>query len=64
MESSLLAYGGDSQPKEHGGRRHKAVDVSHLRKLLPLDIAGSDKERNEDTCETDPASIQFITTKR
>ena len=46
---SILAYNGDGEPKEHSGDCHEAIDPLPPRKPLPLDIAGSDKERNEDT---------------
>ena len=48
----LLAYDGDGDPKEHGGKRHKAVDPSSRRKPLPLNVAGSDEEINKDTSTT------------
>ena len=52
---SILAYGGDSKPEEHGGERQEAIEPLPPRSLLPLDVACSDKESNEDTYATDPA---------
>ena len=52
---SLLAYGGDGDPKEHGGERHKAVDPSFRRKPLPLNVADSEEETNKDTYTTNYA---------
>lgn len=49
LESSLLAHGGDCEPKEHGSESHDTVDAPSLRVPLPLDIEGSDKETNKDT---------------
>jgi hypothetical protein len=46
---SLLAYGGDGEPKEHGGEHHNAVEQLSPQKPLPLDIAGGDKERKKET---------------
>jgi hypothetical protein len=47
-----LTYDGDGEPKEHGGEGHNGVEPSSSPKLLPLDIAGSDKERKKDTYAT------------
>lgn len=55
LRLSFPAYGGNSETKEGGGRRHEAVEPSSLRNLLPLDIAGSDKEGNKDAWRTGPA---------
>lgn len=49
---SLRTYSGDSEPKEYGGGCHDVVDPSPMIELLPLDIAGSDKQGDEDTCTT------------
>jgi len=54
----VLAYGSDSDSKEHSGKCQKAAEPSPLRKPLPLDIVGSDNERNEDTYTADSALAQ------
>lgn len=58
LERSILTHSGDGEPKEHGGEQHKTVKPSPLRNPLPLDIASSDKERNEDPYTTDPTLAQ------
>ena len=40
---SLLTYGGNGAPKEHGAERHDIVYLPPVRNLLPLDVAGSGK---------------------
>lgn len=54
----ILAYGSDGEPKEHGGKRHEAIDPLPPRKPLPLDVAGSDQESDEDAYTIDPALAQ------
>ena len=49
---SLLAYGCEGEPKERGGKRHDGVKPLPRRKLPPLDIAGSNKERKKDAYTT------------
>ena len=52
---SFPAYGSNGEPKESRRKRHEMVESSSLRNLLPLDIAGSDKEGNKDAWTTGPA---------
>ena len=59
-----LAYGGDGEPKEHGGKRHNAVDSLSLRQLLPLDIACSDEESDKDTYTANSALARELASKR
>ena len=59
-KQSTLAYGGDSNPKEHGGKRQEAIEPLPLQNPLPLYITGSNEERNEDTCMTDTALVQEL----
>ena len=49
---SLLAYGCEGEPKERGCERHDGVEPLPRRKLPPLDIAGSNKERKKDAYTT------------
>ena len=44
----VLTHGGGRDPKEHGGGHHNAVYPLALRKLLPLNVAGGDKEAYKD----------------
>ena len=59
MESwPLLTYSGNGESKERGSERYKMVDPTACLEFPPLYIAGTGKQRNEDTCMTNPALAQ------
>lgn len=45
-------YGGEGEPKEYDRKSHNVVEPSSVLKSIPLDITGSSKETNENTCTT------------
>ena len=61
---SFLAYGGDAESKKPGSESHDKVEPSSFREPIPLGIAGSNKQREKNTCTANPVLTRELVRAR